>query len=80
MSIKSPLKEENLIKHLMPKIERLVHKTLKDALPNELYYPPESTIRKSFIKRVLEAEKRIKEGKGKTYTYEEFKRKFLKGL
>lgn len=78
--MKSELKEERLIKHLEPKIRKIIHETLKDALPNELYYPPESKFKKSFIKRVLAAEKRIKEGKGKTYTYEEFKRKFLKGL
>ena len=72
--------EERLIKHLTPKIERIVYKTLREVLPNEFYYPPESAIKRSFIKRVLAAERRIKEGKGKTYSYDQFKRKFLKGL
>ena len=72
--------EDRLLKHITPKIERIVHKTLKEALPSELYYPPESMIRKSFIKRVLAAEKSIKEGKGKTFkNIEEFK-KYLDSL
>ncbi len=78
--MKSVTNEERLIKHLIPRIEKFVYKTVKDMLPPEAFYPPESMLKKSFVKRVLEAEKRIKAGKGKTYSYEEFKRKFLKGL
>ncbi len=80
MTIKSATNEQRLLRHLEPKIRRIVHETLKEALPNEMYYPPESMLKKSFVKRVLEAEKRVEEGKGKTYTYQEFKRKFLKGM
>jgi len=80
MTIKSATDEERLLRHLEPKIREIVHETLKEALPNEIYYPPESKIKKSFVKRILEAEKRIEEGEGNTYTYNEFKKKFLKGL
>ncbi len=80
MTMKSATNEERLLRHLEPKIRRIVHETLKEALPNEIYYPPEYKLKKSFVKRVLEAQRRVKEGNGKTYTYEEFKRKFLKGL
>lgn len=40
-------------------------------------YPPESMLRKEFIRSVKEAEEMVKKGKGKTYTYNEFKKKFL---
>lgn len=43
----------------------------------EKNYPSETRFKKSFIKEVKKAEKRIKSGKGKTYTYDEFKKKFL---
>ncbi len=72
--------EDRLIRHLVPKIERIVHKALREALPNEFYYPPESTIKKSFIKRVLAAERRIKEGKGKTFKNIEELKKYLDSL
>jgi len=67
MTMKSATNDERLLRHLEPKIRRIVYETLKEALPNEIYYPPESKIKKSFVKRVLEAEKRVREGKGKTF-------------
>jgi len=41
------------------------------------FYPPEEKIRKDFIKRVEEAERRVKEGKFSKYTVEEFEKRFL---
>ncbi len=39
------------------------------------FYPPEEKIRKEFIKKVEEAERRVKEGKFSKYTTEEFAKK-----
>ncbi len=41
------------------------------------FYPPEEKIRKDFIKKVEEAERRVKEGKFSKYTPEEFEKRFL---
>lgn len=41
------------------------------------FYPPEEKIRKAFIKKVEEAEKRVKEGKFSNYTTEEFEKRFI---
>jgi lipoate-protein ligase A len=41
------------------------------------FYPPEEKIRKAFIKKVEEAEQRVKEGKFSRYTTEEFEKRFL---
>ncbi|MCK4937482.1 MAG: hypothetical protein KAR85_02645 [Methanosarcinales archaeon] len=41
------------------------------------FYPPEVNIRKEFIKKVEEAERRVKEGKFSKYTTEEFEKRFL---
>lgn len=41
------------------------------------FYPPEEKIRKEFIKKVEEAERRVKEGKFSKYTSEEFEKRFL---
>ena len=41
------------------------------------FYPPDENIRKEFIKKVEEAERRVKEGKFSKYTTEEFEKKFL---
>ncbi len=41
------------------------------------FYPPEEKIRKGFIKKVEEAERRLKEGKFSKYTTEEFEKRFL---
>jgi len=43
----------------------------------EEFYPPEEKIRKAFIKKVEEAEQRVKEGKFSRYTPEEFEKRFL---
>ncbi len=41
------------------------------------FYPPEEKIRKEFIKKIEEAERRVKEGKFSKYTPEEFEKRFL---
>lgn len=41
------------------------------------FYPPEEKIRKEFIKKVEEAERRVKEGRFSKYTPEEFEKRFL---
>lgn len=41
------------------------------------FYSPEENIRKEFIKKVEEAERRVKEGKFSKYTTEEFEKRFL---
>ncbi|VVB89166.1 Uncharacterised protein [uncultured archaeon] len=40
------------------------------------FYPPEEKIRKKFIKKVEEAERRVKEGKFSKYTVEVFEKRF----
>ncbi len=40
------------------------------------FYPPEEKIRKQFIKKIEEAERRVKEGKFSKYTPEEFEKRF----
>jgi len=73
--------EEKIINKILPRIERkLVPKITKRIVDeiNKEEYPPEMQFKKSFIRKVKAAQKRIREGKGRTYTYDEFKRKFLK--
>ena len=41
------------------------------------FYPPEERIRKEFIKKVEEAERRVEEGKFPEYTAEELEGKFF---
>jgi hypothetical protein len=74
------MNEEKLINRLLPVLEKRLSNKITNrvmTMVQEEIYPPETSLKKSFVKDVLEAEKRIKEGKGKTYTYREFKEKFL---
>jgi hypothetical protein len=68
--------ERRLIERLVPVLEdSLRYKIMRsiiDAL-EEKSYPPEEMLREDFIKEVEEAEKDIKRGKGKRYSYDEFK-------
>ena len=41
------------------------------------FYPPEENIRKEFINKIEEAERRVKEGNFSKYTPEEFEKRFL---
>jgi len=43
----------------------------------EEFYPPEEKIRKEFIKKIDEAERRVKEGKFSKYALGEFEKRFL---
>jgi hypothetical protein len=64
------IEEEQFIERVVPRIEeRIQHRIIQniiDAL-EEQFYPPEETIREKFIKSVEEAEKRVKEGKAKSF-------------
>jgi len=42
----------------------------------EQFYPPEEMFREEFVKSVEEAEKEIKEGKSKRYSYTNSKKRF----
>ena len=74
--------EERIISKILPRIERkLVPKLTKTIIEeiNKEEYPPQNQFKKKFIAEIKAAQKRLRGGKGKTYTYEEFKKKFLKG-
>ncbi|MQY54222.1 MAG: hypothetical protein GH149_02880 [Methanosarcinales archaeon] len=72
--------EGELVERLAPLIEERIRykivRSIIDAL-EEQFYPPEETFREEFVKRVEEAEKRVKEGKSKRYSYDDFKKEFL---
>jgi len=74
------IEEEELVGRLAPKIEERIRykivRSIVDAL-EEQCYPPEEMFREEFIKRVEEAERDVKEGKSKRYSYDEFKKEFL---
>ena len=71
--------ERRLVERIAPVLEdRLRYKIVRsiiDALL-EKSFPPEEMLHEDLIKEVEEAEKDIKSGKGKRYTYGEFKRQF----
>ena len=71
--------ERRLIERLAPVLEDSLRykivRSIIDALL-EKSYPPEEMLHEDLIKEVEEAEKDIKSGKGKRYTYDEFKRQF----
>ncbi len=74
------LKEEQLIQKIIPKLEKkLMPKITQKVMDmvHEEFYPPESMFKKSFVKSVDAASKRLRQGKGKIYSYREFKSKFL---
>ncbi len=64
------MNEEELLKKLTPVIEeRIRYKIVRDivdALEAQLY-PPEEMFREDFVKKVGEAEGRVKEGKVKSF-------------
>lgn len=71
--------ERRLVERLAPVLEDSLRykivRSIIDAL-EENSYPPEEMLQEDLIKEVQEAEKDIKSGKGKRYTYDEFKRQF----
>lgn len=74
------LKEEQLIQKIIPKIEKKLTSKITQKVMDMVYeefYPPESMLKKSFVKSVDAASKRLGQGKGKLYSYREFKNKFL---
>ena len=62
--------EEQLVERLAPRIEERIRykivRSIIDAL-EEQFYPPEEMFREEFVKRVEEAERRVKEGKARTF-------------
>jgi transcriptional regulator CtsR len=64
------VEEEQLMERLAPRIEERIRykivRSIIDAL-EEQFYPPEETFREEFIKSVEEAEKRVKEGKARSF-------------
>ncbi|MFV9677654.1 MAG: DUF2683 family protein [Methanosarcinales archaeon] len=74
------VEEGELVERLAPLIEERIRykivRSIIDAL-EEQFYPPEEMFRAEFVKRVEEAEKRVKEGKSTRYNYDEFKKEFL---
>jgi len=64
------VEEEQLMDRLAPRIEERIRykivRSIIDAL-EEQFYPPEETFREEFIKSVEEAEKRVKEGKARSF-------------
>ncbi len=71
--------ERRLIERLTPVLEDSLRykivRSIIDAL-EEKSYPPEEMLQEDFIREVEEAEKDIKNGKGKRYSYDEFKKQF----
>ena len=64
------VEEEQLMERLAPRIEERIRykivRSIIDAL-EEQFYPPEETFREEFIKSVEEADKRVKEGKARSF-------------
>ena len=71
--------EDRIIERIFPsleeKLEKRLAKKLGIAIKEE--YPSEIQFKPKFIREVKAAQKRVKQGKGKVYTYEKFKNKFL---
>jgi hypothetical protein len=71
--------DRKLIERLAPMLEdNLKYKIVRgiiDAL-EETSYPPEEMIREDFIRYIEEAEKIIKGGKSKRYSFDAFKKQF----
>lgn len=67
--------EIEILKHMQRDISFLKNVVLQ--IREEVgAYPPENRIKKSIIKDVEDAQNRIRAGRGKAYTSEEFKAKF----
>ncbi|MBE0517580.1 MAG: hypothetical protein IBX41_09430 [Methanophagales archaeon] len=75
--------EEQLVERLAPRIEERIRykivRSIIDAL-EEQFYPPEEMLRDEFVKRVQEAEKRVKEGKAMSFKDADELNAFLESL
>jgi hypothetical protein len=71
--------DRKLIERIAPVLEdSLKYKIVRsivDAL-EEKSYPPEEMLQEDFIKNIEKAEKDIKDGKSKKYSFNEFKKEF----
>ena len=77
------VEEEQLVERLAPRIEERIRyrvvRSIIDAL-EEQFYPPEEMFRDEFVKSVKEAEKRVKEGKAKSFKDADGLNAFLESL
>jgi len=75
--------EEQLVEQLAPRIEEKIRykivRSIIDAL-EEQFYPPEEMFREEFVKSVEEAEKRVKEGKARSFKDADELNEFLESL
>ncbi|MDF1557254.1 MAG: hypothetical protein P1P80_03615 [ANME-2 cluster archaeon] len=67
---------EELKLELKKELRQEILTEVLDIIRDE-FYPSEEKIRKEFIKKIEEAERRVKEGKFLKYTPEEFEKRFL---
>lgn len=67
---------DELKSELKRELRQEILKEVLDIIRDE-FYPPEEKIRKEVIKKVEEAERRVKEGKFLKYTPDEFEKRFL---
>jgi len=80
---KKMVNEEQLVEQLAPRIEEKIRykivRSIIDAL-EEQFYPPEEMFREEFVKSVEEAEKRVKEGKARSFKDADELNEFLESL
>jgi transcriptional regulator CtsR len=81
--VREMVEEKQLVERLAPRIEERIRykivRSIIDAL-EEQFYPPEEMFREEFVKSVEEAEKRVKEGKTKTFKNANELNAFLESL
>jgi len=77
------VEEEQLVERLAPRIEERIRYRVVRSIINALeeqFYPPEEMFREEFIERVKEAEKRVKEGKARSFKDANELNEFLESL
>ncbi|RCV66002.1 hypothetical protein C5S53_00830 [Methanophagales archaeon] len=80
---KKMVEEEQLVERLAPRIEEKIRYRVVRSIINALeeqFYPPEEMFREEFVKSVEEAEKRVKEGKARTFKNASELNAFLESL
>ena len=75
--------EDEMVERLIPRIEeRVTYRVIQsviDAL-EEQFYPPDEMIREELIDEILDSEKRIERGKGKSLENSNELKRFLDDL
>ncbi|MBI2543408.1 MAG: hypothetical protein HYW24_04450 [Candidatus Aenigmarchaeota archaeon] len=78
--------EDRIMERLYPKLKeietRLTNKVTRRVMAtvNEHIYPPENMLKKDFIRKVKESDKRIKEGRSLTFKNVKELKKHLESL